>query len=96
MERKNHARKRLTSATLFSATLLLSVPAYAQSTMFYGSNGSYEGNAYTSGNFTSYYGPSGQYLGNSSTIGNSTSYYGSAGAYEGSSYGPAIAAPYGE
>ncbi len=82
----------LTSA----AVLTLSTPAGAQSTMFYGPSGQYEGNAYTSGNFTSYYGPSGQYLGNSSSIGNTTSYYGEAGAYEGSSYGPAIAAPYGE
>jgi len=82
--------------TILCTTLLLSSPAFAQSTMFYGPSGQYEGNAYTSNNFTSYYGPSGQYLGNSSTIGGSTSYYGSSGSYEGSSYGPALAAPYGE
>lgn len=82
--------------TILCTTLLLSSPALAQSTLFYGPSGQYEGNAYTSNNFTSYYGPSGQYLGNSSTIGGSTSYYGSSGSYEGSSYGPALAAPYGE
>jgi hypothetical protein len=96
MERKNFKRKCLTGAALLSTTLLLTSHALAQSTMFYGPSGAYEGNAYTSNNFTSYYGPSGQYLGNSSSIGNTTSYYGSSGAYEGSSYGPAIAAPYGE
>ena len=91
MGSKSHTRKCLTLAAL-----MLSAPALAQSTMFYGPSGQYEGNAYTSNNFTSYYGPSGQYLGNSSTLGNTTSYYGESGGYEGSSFGPAIAAPYAE
>lgn len=91
MERKNHTRKCLTAAML-----LLASPAFAQSTLFYGPNGSYEGNASTIGSSTIYYGPSGQYLGNSYTNNDSTIYSGSDGAYAGSSYGPAIAAPYGE
>jgi len=96
MGRKNHARKCLTSATLLLTTFLLSSPSFAQSTLFYGPSGQYEGNASTVGNSTIYYGPSGQYLGGATNIGNATSYYGSDGGYEGSSYGPAIAAPYGE
>ena len=96
MERKNFKRKCLTGAALLSTTLLLTSHALAQSTMFYGPSGAYEGNASTVGNSTIYYGSNGQYLGNSTTINNSTIYSGSDGGYEGSSYGPAIAAPYGE
>lgn len=96
MGRKNHERQRIIGAAFLSATLLLAVPANAQSTLFYGPSGQYEGNASTVGNSTIYYGPSGQYLGDATNIGNATSYYGSDGGYEGSSYGPAIAAPYGE
>lgn len=96
MGRKNHARKCLTGATLLSATLLLTSPAIAQNTMFYGPSGQYEGSALTIGSITSYYGTSGQYLGNASTINDTTSYYDSTGGYEGNSLGPAIAAPYGE
>ena len=91
MERKSHKRK-----CLILATLLLPLPAVAQSTMFYGPNGSYEGNALTVGGSTIYYGPNGQYLGNASSIGDTTSYYNSNGGYDGNSLGPAIAAPYGE
>lgn len=96
MERKSYKCKCLTGTILFSTTLLLCSPAFAQSTMFYGANGSYQGNASTVGSSTIYYGPNGQYLGNATTVGNSTIYSGSDGSYEGSSYGPAIAAPYGE
>jgi hypothetical protein len=88
---KHHARNGL-----LVATLLFAHPALAQSTMFYGPLGDYEGNASTLGSSTIYYGPMGQYLGNSTTIGNTTSYYGESGSYEGSSYGPAVAAPYAE
>lgn len=96
MGRKNHERKCLTGATLLSATLLLTSPSFAQSTLFYGPSGQYEGNASTIGSSTIYYGPNGQYLGNATTVGESTIYSGSDGSYAGSSYGPSIAAPYGE
>jgi hypothetical protein len=91
MGRKNYTRK-----CLALATLVLSSPAFAQSTLFYGPDGSYEGNASSYGSSTLYYGPTGQYLGNSFSTGDSTIYSGSDGSYAGSSYGPAIAAPYGE
>lgn len=77
-------------------TTLFASPALAESTMFFGPNGSYEGNASTVGNSTIYYGSNGQYLGNAYTINNSTIYSGPNGSYEGSSYGPSVAAPYGE
>ena len=91
MECKSYARKCLTAIGI-----MLSPQAFAQSTMFYGSNGQYEGNASTMGSTSSYYGPSGQYLGSATTTGDSSSYYNSNGGYEGNSYGPSIAAPYGE
>jgi len=91
MGRKNHTRK-----CLALAAFMLSSPAFAQSTMFYGPTGAYEGDALTMGSTTTYYGPTGQYLGNASSIGNTSSYYNSNGGYEGNSFGPAIAAPYGE
>jgi phospholipase/lecithinase/hemolysin len=78
------------------AAALCTTPASAQSTLFYGPNGSYEGNASTFEGSTLYYGSNGQYLGNSYSTGDSTIYSGSDGSYAGSSYGPAIAAPYGE
>lgn len=80
----------------WAVAALCASPASAQSTMFYGPNGAYEGNASTVGNSTIYYGSNGQYLGNAYTIGESTIYSGSDGAYAGSSYGPSVAAPYGE
>lgn len=91
MGRKNYTRK-----CLALTTLVLSSPAFAQSTLFYGADGAYEGNASSYGSSTLYYGPTGQYLGNSFSTGDSTIYSGSDGSYAGSSYGPAIAAPYGE
>jgi hypothetical protein len=91
MERKSHKRKCLTVAAL-----LFTSPALAESTMFFNSNGAYQGNASTMGSTTTYYGPSGQYLGTATSTGDSSSYYNSNGGYEGNSYGPSIAAPYGE
>jgi len=91
MGRKNYTRK-----CLALAAFMLPSPSFAQSTLFYGPDGSYEGNASSYGSSTLYYGPTGQYLGNSFSTGDSTIYSGSDGSYAGSSYGPAIAAPYGE
>ena len=81
--------------TLYAlSAFLLSTPAMAQSTSFYGPSGGYEGSAYSNSGSTTYYGPSGQYLGNSYSNSGSTSYYGPAGQYEGSSYGPAVGGYY--
>ena len=73
--------------TAIIASLLASAPAVAQSQQFYGSDGSYQGQAIHSGNSTQYYGPQGQYEGQSIETGNSRQYYGPQGGYQGQSIG---------
>lgn len=73
--------------TTIIASLLLAAPAFGQSQQFYGSDGSYQGQAIYNGNSTQYYGPQGQYEGQSIGAGNSRQYYGAQGGYQGQSIG---------
>ena len=66
--------------------LLLATPAAAQTTMYYGADGSYQGQSIGSGNSRQYYGPTGGYEGQSIQSGSSTQYYGPTGGYAGQSY----------
>lgn len=68
---------------IIALAVLLSTPALAQSQMYYGADGSYQGQSIQSGNTRQYYGPSGGYEGQSITSGNTTQYYGPSGGYQG-------------
>ncbi len=58
-------------------------PANAQSQMYYGADGSYQGQSVTNGNSTQYYGANGSYQGQSYNNGYTTQYYNSNGSYGG-------------
>ena len=74
-------------AVLLSLVLLaaFAVTAYAQSTKYYRSNGSYAGRSVSSGNTTKFYDSRGLYTGRTTTSGGTTKYYGSNGSYRGRS-----------
>jgi len=63
--------------------------AFAYTKQYYGSNGSYQGSAYSNGRTTQYFGSNGGYQGTSYLSGRTTQYYGSNGGYQGTSYGSA-------
>jgi hypothetical protein len=75
-------KKIIALAVLLTAP---AVPASAQMTQYYGSDGSYQGQSMQMGNTRQYYGPGGTYEGQSVDTGMSTQYYSGTGAYQGQS-----------
>ena len=71
----------------FVVALLMSADGRAQTTNYYGSDGSYLGQSYTNQNGnTNYYGQLGQYQGQATiNRGGTTNYYDGLGGYQGSS-----------
>jgi hypothetical protein len=73
--------------SIIQLTTLLSIivsPAFAGSTNFHGSEGSYQGSMQSAGQNNSFiYGPNGEYVGSTAKAGNSIYYYRSDGAYVG-------------
>ena len=68
---------------LIAIAMLAAVPASAQTTQYFGSDGSYQGSAIGNGGNTQYFGSDGSYQGSATTSGGTTQYFGSDGSYQG-------------
>lgn len=69
--------------SIIAVSLLLAQAAHAQTTQYYGNDGSYQGYTYTNGANTQVFGRDGSYQGYTYSNNGTTQYFGRDGSYQG-------------